>query len=401
MSPERRATARISCPDLAQGVYNLQTAAAYPRLVNARSAVAALAVAVAAVVLAGGASAQLPSPPVASVSPAFSPDGTKVAYALRHAGGERGWLVLGSAAGGGVGSVYTSMNSCCGPIAWASSEQILFIDDYQLKSVDLRSRSVATLDTGAPSFILSPNRQTIAFDQGCECGHAPDAIGLVGVDGRGSRLIPKPKTASDELDGFSPDGTELVFSRYRFVYDNTPMNKPSLLAVSVKGGAPVPLSKSGLIGASDIPAGADIVSWSPDGRWLSYFTSKGLWLMSTSTGKPRLAVSSHGWGRPSSRAIAWSPTSTGLAYPGIYPFGKQTKSGQQPWITRLVVVTTGGTRMQLWHSSLIYVSGNSQEPPQWAPDGKSLVFSGRPNAASGLPNVYLVRADGHGLHRIG
>jgi Tol biopolymer transport system component len=398
LSPEWRATSRVSWPNLAQGVNNLQTAAAYPRLVNARSALAA--VAVAAVVLARGASAQLPSPPVASVSPAFSPDGTKVAYALRHAGGERGWLVFGSAAGGGLRSVYSSMDSCCGPIAWASSEQIVFIDDYQLKRVDLRSGSVAALDTGAPSFMLSPNRQTIAIDQGCECGHAPDAVGLVGLDGR-VRLIPRPKTATDELDGFSPDGTELVFSRYRFVYDNTPMNKPSLFAVSVKGGAPVPLSKSGLIGAADLPVGADNVSWSPDGRWLSYFTSKGLWLMSTSTGKPRLAVSSHGWGRPLSRAIAWSPTSTELAYPGIYTFGKQTKSGQQPWITRLVVVTTGGTRTQLWHAPLIYVSGNSQEPPQWAPDGKSLVFSARPNAASGLPNVYVVGADGHGLHQIG
>ena len=198
-------------------------------------------------------------------------------------------------------SVYSSMDSCCGPIAWASSKQIVFIDDYQLKRVDLRSGSVAALDTGAPSFMLSPNRQTIAIDQGCECGHAPDAVGLVDVDGRGTRLIPKPKTATDELDGFSPDGTELVFSRYRFVYDNTPMNKPSLFAVSVKGGAPVPLSKSGLIGAADLPVGADNVSWSPDGRWLSYFTSKGLWLTSTSTGKPRLAVSSHGWGRPLSR----------------------------------------------------------------------------------------------------
>lgn len=366
---------------------------------NAHAGIAA--VAAIALVLVGGASAQLPPPPVASVSPAFSPDGAKVAYALRHAGGERGWLAFGSAAGGGLHSVYSSMNSCCGPIAWVSSEQIVFIDDYQLKGVDLRSGSAATLDTGAPNFMLSPNRQTIAFDQGCECGHAPDAVGLVDADGRGSRLIPKPKTASDELDGFSPDGTELVFTRYRFVYDNTPMNKPSLFAASVKGGPPVPLSKSGLIGTADLPADADNVSWSPDGRWLSYFTTKGLWLMSTSAGKPRLAVSSHGWGRPSSRATAWSPTSTELAYPGIYPYGKQTKSGQQPWITRLVLLTINGTRTQLWHSALIYVSGNSQESPQWAPDGKSLVFAGRPNTASGVPKIYLVGADGHGFHQIG
>lgn len=146
--------------------------------------------------------------------------------------------------------------------------------------------------------------------------------------------------------------------------------------------APASLGKSGLVGAAGPPPHADNVNWSPDGRWLSFFTAKGLWLMSTASGKPRLAVGSRGWGRTMSRAVAWSPTSSELAYAGVYPFGKRTKLRQQPWITRLAVVTTGGARTQLWHTSLTYVSGNSQEPPRWSPDGTSLIFAARAGAGS-------------------
>ena len=215
-------------------------------------------------------------------------------------------------------------------------------------------------------FFAEPGNRRVA--EGCECNHARDAVALVGVDGRGYRLVPKPKNATDELDGFSPDGTQLVFTRYPYAYDNPATNKPSLYAVSVRGGVPVPLSKSALIGTSHLPVDADNIAWSRDGRWLSFFTPKGLWLMNTSSGLAKLVVGVHGAGSPWSRAIAWSPTSSELAYVGAYPFGKRTKAGQ-PSVARLDIVTTGGARRELWTSSLTYLTDTPGELPQWSPTG--------------------------------
>jgi Tol biopolymer transport system component len=359
-----------------------------------------VAVAVVALSLVGGASAQLPLPPTAAESPAYSPDGMQVAYVIRHDGGPRGWLVVGSATGSGLRSVYTSTDSCCAPVGWASSERIVFVDDYRLKSVSLRSGKVTRLAAGAAYFTFSPNRETVAIAEGCECNHAPDAVALVGVDGRGYRLVPKPKNATDELDGFSPDGTQLVFTRYPYTYDNPATNKPSLYAVSVKGGAPVTLSKSALIGTSHLPANADNVTWSPDGRWLSFFTSKGLWLLNTSTGTAKLVASAQGAGSPWSRATAWSPTSSELAYVGSYPYGKPTRAGQKS-VARLVLVSAVGTRKELWGNSLTYLTDTPGELPQWSPDGESLIFLARPAGSRAWAKVYVIGANGRGLRQIG
>jgi Tol biopolymer transport system component len=382
--------------------YRLRIDPTYRLIVSVRSVgvlvAAVLVVATSAVV--SGASARLPSPPIVAASPTYSRDGSQVAYAIHRIGGPRGWLVVASRKGNDAHTVYSSTDSCCGPVGWASSDRIVFVDDYQLKSVDLRSGRVRKLATGAAYFTLSPNGETIAIADGCECNHAPDAVALVGIDGHGYRLVPKPRDATDELDGFSPDGTQLVFTRYPYTYDNPATNRPSLYAVSVKGGAPVPLSRSGLIGASHLPPNADSTSWSPDGRWISFFTPKGLWMLNTATGKVRLAVSAHGNGSPLSRAAAWSPTSHELAYPGGYPFGKRTRAGQ-PSIARLVLVTTAGTQKQLWRNSVTYLTNEPGDLPQWSPNGKSLIFVGRPAGTFARAKVYAVASDGRALRRIG
>lgn len=368
---------------------------------SARVGVAGLLAAAAVLTaLDGSASAQLPPPPYAAASPTYSPDGRQVAYAVHHKGDERGWLVVGSANGRRLHSVYSSTDSCCTSIAWTSPTWIVFVDDYQLKRVDLRSGNVATLSTGAAYFRLSPNRQTIAIADGCECNHAPDAVAFVGVDGRGYRVISKPKNVTDELDGFSPDGTELVFSRYPYTYDNPRTNQPSLYAVPVRRGAmPVPISQSGLIGISHLPADADGIDWSHDGSWLSFFTTKGLWLMSTATGKARLAVSYRGPGAPSSSAIAWSPISDDLAYGGIYPSGKRTKAGPV-LVTRLTRVTPSRARAALWKNALTYLTDTPGDRPQWAPDGKSLIFLARPLGSRAWATVYVVDTNGKELHQL-
>jgi Tol biopolymer transport system component len=357
--------------------------------------------AVAAAVVVGGASARPMSLPVAAEDPAYSPDGSQIAYATHQLGGPRGWLIVAGADGTHPHSVYSSTDSCCEPVAWASTQQLVFVDDYQLKTVDLHTRKATLLASGAAYFFLSPNRQTVAIADGCECNHAPDAVALVGVDGHGYRLIPKPKNRTDELDGFSPDGTELVFTRYPYTYDNPRTNEPSLHAVSVRGGAPVPISNSALIGTSHLPPDADDITWSPDGRWLSYFTPKGLWIENTTSGSATLAASAHGAGSPERfMPTAWSPSSRSLAYVSGYQFGKRAKAGQKI-IERLVLATTAGKRRPLWSSSLTYLTDSPGEPPQWSPNGNALVFLARPTGNPLPAKLYTVNTSGRRPRQIG
>jgi dipeptidyl aminopeptidase/acylaminoacyl peptidase len=75
----------------------------------------------------------------------------------------------------------------------------------------------------------------------------------------------------DVLDAplaFSPDSTQLVFSRSS--WDGWNSGPPALMAINVAGGGSVPLAQSGITGASVVPNDATQVQWSPDGNWVAY-----------------------------------------------------------------------------------------------------------------------------------
>jgi Tol biopolymer transport system component len=158
------------------------------------------------------------------------------------------------------------------------------------------------------------------------------------------------------------------------------------MAVHVGRSTPVPLTHSGLIGATKLPKGATNVQWSPDGNWIAFAGAGGLRVVSTHGGTSRLIAKVPKYG-----SFAWSPTSKLLAYTTTPGYG------------RLVTVDTAGHRRILWaNASLHYVTNDSWNRPQWSPDGRKLVFmalhgKGRPPAAQ----VWVVGADGTGLHQVG
>jgi len=203
--------------------------------------------------------------------------------------------------------------------------------------------------------------------------------------------VPKPANRSDEIDGFSPDGTELVFARYRFDQSvGAWYDQGTLMAEHLRGGAPVPLSKSGLPGASHLPAVADRVQWSPDGRWIAFVATNPsnelnakFELVSTSGGKPRVLATHLG---PYAFSFSWSPQSTRLA----------VATSDKP----LATVDLHGHRTMLWtNPSLQYRTYNSIDRPQWSPDGSKLVFAATSNSPAET-HIWIVGATGHGLKRI-
>jgi Tol biopolymer transport system component len=267
---------------------------------------------------------------------------------------------------------------------WSSGGRIFFDANFSLLGVSPNGGAPTTLAQNISGFILSPNGETAAFDG--PGGHSPSSIGFVDLNAGKVRLVPRPAQAGDAVDAFSPDGTELVFRRQR-----PPESGPVTFMVErVGGGAPVPLSRSGLIGASRLPAGAVNPTWSPDGRWIAFIANGLVKLDVVSTTGPAGSHTVAGW--VDGGAFSWSPNSKLLA----------CFCGPNREHIRLTTLNPQGTkRTILWADrSLHYITEDSADVPQWSPDGSKLAFLARVGPGDPPLQVWVVGADGAGLKRI-
>jgi Tol biopolymer transport system component len=325
-----------------------------------------------------------------AANPSWSPDGTQIAFA--YLGVPRGRVEVMSAAGGSGKHARYSADSCCEPVLWAADKRIAFASNFELFSIGEGSGKATKLFSGTPWFILSPNRETVALDDGCGCGHAPDSIALVSVRGGKPFVIARPKSTSDSINGFSPDGTQLVFTRAPWNYNGNPKGTPAIMVENIHlRGAPVSLARSGLIGSSHVPSNAVGPQWSPDGKWIAYVAPGAkpkLVLVSTAGGKPTVLASRFG----AAAGFSWSPRSDRIAFTA-----RATVK-----LANLVTVDLTG-RQTVVSGSINWISDDSADRPQWSPDGSRLVFMGLvgPNVPGRPPaGVWIVDADGTNLRRL-
>lgn len=337
-----------------------------------------------------GAAAPATAQRLEAANPTWSPDGKRIAFA--YLGAPRGRVEVMSAADGSGKHASYSADSCCEPVLWAAGNRIAFVSNFELFSVDQGSGKPTKRFSGTPWFILSPNRETVALDDGCGCGHAPDSIALVSVRGGRPFVIARPKNTSDSIDGFSPDGTQLVFTRAPWNYNGNPKGRPAIMVENIHlRGAPVPLARSGLIGSSYVPSNAVWPQWSPDGKWIAYVAPGAkpkLELVSTAGGKSTVLASRF----DAAAAYSWSPRSDRIAL---------TVQATVKLANLVTVDLTG--RKTVVSGSINWISDDSWDRPQWSPDGSKLVFMGLvgPNVPGRPPaGVWIVDADSKNLKRL-
>jgi Tol biopolymer transport system component len=67
----------------------------------------------------------------------------------------------------------------------------------------------------------------------------------------------------------------------------------------------------------------------------------------------------------------------------------------------MTVAPQGTQHTVLWtNRSLHYLSEDSEDRPQWSPDGSKLVFMARVGPGYPPTQIWVAGADGHGLTRI-
>ena len=337
-----------------------------------------------------------------SSNPVWSPDGTSVAWGEVSPAGDRYRIETAPAAAmSSPHTIYSSKRfpgGCCGSLTWTRSGRILYIANFTLLSVPATGGSPTALFRGStPEYLLSPNQETVVVVDGCACGHDTDKIAFVNVRGGVPHELPVARNVSDDPVTFSPDGTELVFSTATLTRTTSAWSHPHLMAVHVGGGTPVPLAKSGIVGAQFL-TGRTVGSptWSPDGNriaaWLLTRSAARLITVDTHSGRTAVAAppGTEAW------SVAWSPDSSRLVYAATLRLGNNAQQA-------LATVNPDGTGRKLfWNrgSTLYYESESSGEPPAWSPDSRKLLFLARAGGDSGPLEILVVGANGSGFTRI-
>jgi Tol biopolymer transport system component len=234
-------------------------------------------------------------------------------------------------------------------------------------------------------------------------GMAPSRIWLVNADGSGAHEFLADVPGDQEILGWSPDGSRLLYLVPR---GGGIEHAADVFATDAAGSVPE------LICAADAGQCPDVGSLSPDGSRLAYVITEGprataistiaildlstmqvTKLDSTRTTGARLCDSA---ARDRLSTPGWSPDGTRLVFAREGIIGK-TRDGACRASTVLVVNVDGSGLLEITSPDMLAYG------PSWSPDGARIVFDGderKPTTALWATDLYTIRPDGTDMRRL-
>ena len=322
-------------------------------------------------------------PSSATMSPSWSPDGTRIAYVGHRPDDDANSLFLVRADGRSIRQriAYTGSQGI-NQVRWATSRRIVFsvLPSGRLSTIDPVSRRITRgglideLPEPGEGFTLSRDGKQVALTTRCIKRCTPYAsveIGISSSAGGPVRMLPKSVGDSEQLPSFSPDGTQVAFVRSPLESLDTPSRAgtgyPTIFVEPTAGGPAQSLLWHGWS-----------PTWSPDGRWIAFLTNAGR----DSIVAVMAATGGEAWNLGRADTFAWSPDSKELvtSVPGDPALGTVDLTGLRHPFALKGLEAGDGT-------------------PQWSPDGKQIAFTGI--EPSGYQGVYVINEDGGGRRRVG
>ncbi|WP_420455241.1 winged helix-turn-helix domain-containing protein [Rubrivirga sp.] len=309
--------------------------------------------------------------PADELSPAWSPDGERVAFVRCGVGGECGIHAVD--AGGGP-------------------EQTL----------------VQAGDLDITDLVWSPDGQLLAFS-GRRGRQGAFSLHLLPLDGSAPQRLTSPASTypGDLGPAFSPDGRQLAFVRTALD------GRQDVAVVTVQGGRVRRLARE--------QKGITGLDWTPDGREVVYAANRdgaaGLWRVGLDGGDPRwVALGSDGGeiagpsvgrngGLAFARQLVRSQVVEVAGGGAARPLLPSTRDDRQPAVapdgSRVAFVSTRSGSHEVWTAEpdgagarqLTTFGGARVSGPRWSPDGRRLVVSARAGGDADA-DVFLILPDG-------
>jgi TolB protein len=238
----------------------------------------------------------------------------------------------------------------------------------------LLSRNTAAWLRNVSGPTWSPDGRWIAFAGGCLGCRA--RLYLVSADGQHLREIPTGPGAVSS-PSWSPAGRDIVFAREQ-------SEDQRIYSVELRSGRVrlVHGEPEGLDNTDLTP------SWSPDGRQIAFAREihherQNLWVVPAAGGAARSLTRASQFGQYYPR---WSPDGRKVVF-------MQTVPPNITWDLHILSVRTG-TVTDLTRDP------HNEFDPAWSPDGEMIVFASDAASHAGFRSLYVIAADGSGLHRL-
>jgi TolB protein len=220
----------------------------------------------------------------------------------------------------------------------------------------------------------SPDGRWIAFAGGCLGCRAK--LYLVSADGQRLREVPTgPGAVSSPT--WSPNGHDITFAREQSEDQQIYSVNLGSGRVRLVHGEPEGLDNTDLTPA-----------WSPDGRHIAFARElhherQNLWVAPAAGGAVRPLTRSSQFGQYYPR---WSPDGRQIVF-------MQTVPPTITWDLRILDVRTGAV-------TDLTRDPHNEFDPAWSPNGKMIVFASDAASHAGFRSLYVIAADGSGLHRL-